>query len=512
MNTQYMISKLISGSILKILFLVISVVIAFFMMPFLVDSLGDRYYGFWVLIGTAMGFYGFMDFGLSTAIQRFISQENGRNNIYGINVVITTALVVYLILGILVFLITCLISYGMYFFIDNTQDIEVLSKVIFILGISISLQFPVRVFGGILRSFFRQDIVTLLELSDVIIRSAFVFYFISKGHGIITLSLIVLLTNIFVYAFETYCSIKVFPSLSIRKKYFDFSKIRELYSYSWVAFLGSFADVAKTKVSMFIVTALMGPQYVVLYAISFRLLEYFERLVRNSVEMLLPVFSHIDGSSNRKALQRGFEYTLILSTLVVVYMCGSIAFYSKDFIPLWMGSEYFDSYYILLILSVMYSFMLIQLPGKQLLLGISQHRYIAVINISELVLSSILGTVFGILWGYKGVALGLSIGVIGPEIYLRWVLNKFVDTRKFYRRTLLSIFTKVSLFLILYFMVISTFMVQSYLSLFTLNVIQGIMFVPYALFYVLPVELREMLLRHTGLNARFLALRKTLSV
>ena len=72
MDKKYILKNLLSGTILRIFSLGLSVIIAFFMMPFMIHSLGDTQYGLWVIIGTITGYYGFLDFGLSPATARYI--------------------------------------------------------------------------------------------------------------------------------------------------------------------------------------------------------------------------------------------------------------------------------------------------------------------------------------------------------------------------------------------------------------------------------------------------------
>ena len=66
------------GSVLRAAMLFANVAVALYMMPFLVHALGDRWYGMWTLVATFMGYYGYLDFGLSVSVQRFIAGAIGR--------------------------------------------------------------------------------------------------------------------------------------------------------------------------------------------------------------------------------------------------------------------------------------------------------------------------------------------------------------------------------------------------------------------------------------------------
>ncbi|HEX9625679.1 MAG TPA: hypothetical protein VGA00_01945, partial [Acidiferrobacterales bacterium] len=82
------------GSVLRTALLFANIAVALYMMPFVIHAVGDRWYGMWTLVGTFMGYYGFMDFGLSIATQRFIAGAIGRQDDQEINRLFTTSLVI----------------------------------------------------------------------------------------------------------------------------------------------------------------------------------------------------------------------------------------------------------------------------------------------------------------------------------------------------------------------------------------------------------------------------------
>ena len=67
--------RVIHGSGLRVANLLASTLIGFFLMPFLVQHLGDRQYGFWTLAGAILGYYGVLDFGILSAVAVLRSQS-----------------------------------------------------------------------------------------------------------------------------------------------------------------------------------------------------------------------------------------------------------------------------------------------------------------------------------------------------------------------------------------------------------------------------------------------------
>src|SRR5574337_330130 len=83
--------KVINGFVLKTIYMVLNVALAFFMMPFILHSLGDRMYGIWIMIGAVMGYSAYLDFGLSSGVSRFISRAIGRNDADEVNGIVNTS-------------------------------------------------------------------------------------------------------------------------------------------------------------------------------------------------------------------------------------------------------------------------------------------------------------------------------------------------------------------------------------------------------------------------------------
>ena len=59
-----LVRKLALGSVLRVLTLLVGALISFWMMPFIVGTLGDRLSGLWALLGALIGYYGLLDLGL----------------------------------------------------------------------------------------------------------------------------------------------------------------------------------------------------------------------------------------------------------------------------------------------------------------------------------------------------------------------------------------------------------------------------------------------------------------
>src|SRR3990172_13178096 len=110
------------GSLLNAVLLFSNIAVSLYMMPFVIHALGDRWYGMWTLVATFMGYYGYLDFGLSVAVQRFIAGAIGRKDGAETNRLLTTSVVLFAALGAIAMVATLVIAYfSDYFFSDPTE-------------------------------------------------------------------------------------------------------------------------------------------------------------------------------------------------------------------------------------------------------------------------------------------------------------------------------------------------------------------------------------------------------
>ena len=171
-------NKLIRSSLLRVLNLVANVIVAFFMMPFVIRSIGDRWYGLWILVGTLVGYYGFFDLGLSSALQRFVSRAIGTEDFEEMNSIFNTSFILFLGAGALAILITFAIITGCPLFMDNAADIDIFRIVILFVGLNMAISLPLRAFEGFLYAQVRYDVVNIILILKLLIRTFLIVIFL----------------------------------------------------------------------------------------------------------------------------------------------------------------------------------------------------------------------------------------------------------------------------------------------------------------------------------------------
>jgi O-antigen/teichoic acid export membrane protein len=402
--------RLISGSALRVLNFAASALIAFFMTPFIIHSLGDRMYGSWLLVASFLGYYGLLDFGLTSAVNRYLAGAIGEKDEEKCNLVFNTALFLFSSLGFIVLLLTCILAFFARYFLTTPEDILLFRKLILIMGLSSAINFPLRAFSGVLTSQLRYEIMSLLQLMTLVIRTTSIAFALLSGYKILAMAWITLLAWMPEALLMIYFAKRNMPFLSIlRGKLWNIGTAKMLFSYSAFTFVAQLGDILRFNVDAMVITAFIGLAAVTHYSIASTLGMYFINLMMAVTGVFQPVFSRQHGANDLEAIRTTFFYTSRISLFVASFPGFCLIGFGKPFILRWMGPAFLDAYPCLVVLVLGLLFGLSQSPSVGLLYGISKHRFFAIFNTVEGILNLALSLLLVRSYGILGVALGTFI-------------------------------------------------------------------------------------------------------
>lgn len=471
--------KLVKGSIIRTTNFVVNVVGGLVLMPFIISTLGDKQYGFWVLIGTFICYYGLLDFGIMLAVQRFVSRAIGANDTQDANTVVNTSLALYILIGVLVLIISGIVVLLAPVVIKDKNNLQIFRIIIALLSLSLAIGFPMRVFRGMLIAHLRFDINAITEIISNILRIALVLILLKMGEGLLILALVTFFTQLVMHVLTF-----VFAKLAIKEMVISFklvskSKIKDIFNYSWISFAIGITDIMRFKVSSFIIAGFLGLSEVTIYSIALRLTEYFTQAVKSSVGILLPVFSQYEGRNNYEAIRKQYIFTTKICGYVTVLLGGTLILFGREFIQTWMGPSYIKAYNILVILAVANIFSAMQTVGGGLLYGISKHKYFIVANAIEASVSIILSIILVTKFGLYGIAWGVGIPLLLMKLFVQPIYTcKVIELsiNKFYSETMVPVVIKSLGFFIIFRYLFNSLIKPDFVSLAGMAFIEVAMF------------------------------------
>lgn len=439
--------RILTGSALRFIALLVNVIVAFFMMPFVIHTLGDRWYGLWVIIGALISYYSLLDLGLASATQRFFAHALPRKDPDELNTILTSALTIFSALGVLALLVTVIAIGVGPLFMANAEDADVFRIVTALMGVSVAMAFPFYVLTGLLTANLRYDQVSILQIVKLLIRTALFVWVLKHGYSVIALALITVLVEVIGFAALVVLVRRAAPWMELRVRYFSRAKTRELFSFGGYAFLTSIADKIRFNIANFVIAAFVNLSAVTHYNIATRLTEYFLQALGSLLGVMTPVFARLHAEGQHEKLREHFLFASRVGVLLGTFAGGALIIFGQSFIIIWMGPEYADAYIPLALLVFAMSIDAMQIPTVNALYAVAKHRFFAWMTVGDAAANLSLSLILVQFYGMTGVALAMALPILVTKLMIQpWYVCKVLQlSPTTYFRRVLGLFVVLAL-------------------------------------------------------------------
>jgi len=477
----YSIKKLVRGSSSRVLRMVILAAIGFFLMPFTLHKLGSEQYGIWAIAVAFIGYYSFLDLGLSEAIFTHMAYALGRQdheearNIYGSSVRIFSAV------GVLLFAVTLVLAIGVHFY--NAAHGNLLAEVLLIVGLNTAVNFFMRVPFGVLNAGHHFDITAWVLILSAILRAGATVAVLDAHFGVVGLAWVSVFTSIPANVIVLWSTNHYFPFLKILSwPRWNRPTTRKLFNFGGPVLLGQIADRVRFQTDTLTVSFFIGLAAVAHYSIGTTLVLYYMDGIAAIIGVLIPVLSMQQSVSDIAGFRRSF----LSGTRVAFASSAFIAFgmiaWSRAFVIRWMGHSFTDIYPVIVILALAVFIETSQATAVNALYASLHQKAYAAINISEAAANLVLSLALARPYGMVGVALGTLIpsiifrGIVQPIVVERCLQISVRDTFSVYLRT----GTRAAAFLIVPLLITRLWLAPDYPHLLLVSTLS-------ALLYALPM-------------------------
>ena len=416
MNRSRTAQRLLNSTTFNILALMVNISAALILLPFLIDRLGDGWYGTWVLIGTILGYFTILDLGMFAASQRFISVHYGRGEWQDVNAVVSTCLVLFGVAGLAALALVLAAAAAVPWVVSDPAAVAPIRLALIIAAIDVALFFPGGLFNGIMVAQVRFDLAALLDIAKVVTRTVLILVFLDQGYGIVALALITLATNTAERVAKAVIAWRLFPQLKLSLALFQRRRVGEYARYGIYSFVAELSEKIRFHLDVVIVGAILGAAAVTIYNIAVRLVSYMMQFVVSGLGYMMPVFAAQAGREEWDAMRRDFLFVSKLSAVLSVICGGGLAFVGKPFIELWIGPDYGHAFVPLAILAVGVTVEMAQMPSSHLLMAVNRVGFLARLGIAEATANLALSLALAAPFGLAGVAMGTTVPLLAARL------------------------------------------------------------------------------------------------
>lgn len=412
--------------VLSYMNLAVSMMTGFFILPFIVSSLGSTDYGLMQLVYSITGYVGILDLGLGNAVTRFTAIYNTEEKHKKINTVATYSLLIYCAMAVLGFLIGLIIYYNFGNLFNLTSNEVSVGKIIFMIGFTNSLlSLPAMTFSAVIRGFNRYDYFYITRVVKSILRVIIIILLFKLGYGIITLFIIDFVLNQTLHFFWFIFNIrKLNLKFTLGELDQDFKK--EFGTYSFFVFLNILVDQIYWRTDTILLGIFTSTQKIAVYSISQKIFTYFMSISSSFSSAFLPKLTNMafDSDSNEKLLsffKKASRYQFIIVIIIVI----NFIFLGREFITLWVGVEFVAAHKYTIIIMIPAIISLSQTTGYQILYAQNKHKIRSVVYLFNAVTNIFVSIYLINKIGVIGAAFGTSIALIlGNVLFMNYYYKR----------------------------------------------------------------------------------------
>jgi len=413
--------------------------------PLIIAALGNSEYGLYTLIGAFVGYISILDLGLNNTVIRYVSQHRIENKKKEEENFLATVFIIYLIIGLL-------IAVAGYFFYIKIEDVfgnsltpEQLEKakvmtIFYIANIAISL--PGGTFSGICfayeRFFFPKLWAIVVKQILRTIAILCILYYGTNAIGIVILDSVVNLLFIAGTVVYTFYVLKV----KVRLHDFKFHYFKTIFQYSLWIFIFGIVFQFQWSAGQVVLGINHNTKIVAVYAVGIMLGIYFRTFgnVINSFILPTAVKSVSNQLSNDELSQQMIKVARVI-LIGLLYILGAFILYGHDFIILWIGYSYIDSWFIALLVMAVNIIPISQGYANTILEASNKVMFKALLFLVLSVLGVVLGYFLSIDYAGKGMIIGTTvmIGVSQIVMSIYYQKNLGLNMIRYFQRALLPL-------------------------------------------------------------------------
>jgi O-antigen/teichoic acid export membrane protein len=397
----------------------VSMVVPFFLAPFVIRSLGTTAYGIWILAVSTVSYLNILDMGMRSAIIRFVSKAAAQEKPEDATSAIAAALWVRILIsaGVAVLSVVLAVMFPHLFKIPpDLQRAAQITVLMCALGVAFSL--ISGVFGAVLAAIHRFDVLSSISAVQTLARAGGVVLILSTGHGLVGLAYWEVTVQLLGGLATCGIALKIFPPCRFPTIRPDIPVLKKIWSYSLTTFIFIIAVQVVTNTDNLVVGAFVSVKMVAFYAIGGSLMEYSWKVVSAVSTTFTPMASNLEAKGKTAELQRfllrGTQATLGLAIPISV----ALALRGKTFIGLWMGPQYSEiAGTVLQILMISQFFGVANGTAGSIMMAIDKHKPVAKSAVIEAAFNLGLTLIMVKTVGLYGVAWGTSIAMASVHLY-----------------------------------------------------------------------------------------------
>lgn len=424
------INQLKMGVIITYITLLIGNLIPLIYTPIMLNIMGQSEHGLYSLSNSVVGYMSLLSLGLGGTIVKYITNYISNNDKEGEERVIGLFVKIYSIIALLCLIVGIVLMLNTEnIFVQSLSNDEIgkMKILILLMSVNMAISFPLSVYSSIIISHQKYIYNKLLSLASTIIMPIMNLCALYMGFasiGIVVSSTLISLG--FGIMNIIYCKkvLKIKPNT----KDIDYLILKEIFAFSFYVFLAEIVNMLYWATDKVIIGKYIGTIAVSIYSIGATFNTYLGSFASAIGGVLFPKINiMVNNDIEINELSKFFIRIGRLQNIIISLIILGFVIFGKEFIALWAGDGFSESYIIALLTMVPVVVPLLQSAGLSILQAKNMHKFRSILFLIIAILNLILSLIWVKSMGILGCALATCIAyVIGPVIIMNWYYWKKV--------------------------------------------------------------------------------------
>lgn len=415
-------SQIKSGAVLSYVALILGIVVTLAYTPFMLRLLGQAEYGLFSLVNTTIAYLTILDFGFGNAIVRYTAKYRAEQDKVKEQALHGMFLLLYVGIGVIAFMLALVLVFNVERLFSaslTATELGTAKVLMWLAAVNLAMSFPFSVHASIITAYERFTFAKSMHLVRLVLNPLAmisVLMFGCKAVGMIAattvLSLLFNMLNLF------YC--RKYLNIKMRFSDFDAQLFREICTYSFFVFLNLIVDRLYWSTGQFLLGIFVGTVAVAVYSIGMQFVSslYIPFSTATS-NLFLPRVTQISLKETPEGeLSDLFIKVGRIQFIVLGLILTGFSLYGRQFITLWAGAEYADSYLVVIVLMVPLTIPLIQNLGISILQARNLHAFRSVVYLLIVIVNVAISIPMIRWWGPIGCAAGTALSLLVGQIVI----------------------------------------------------------------------------------------------
>ena len=389
-----------------------TLLVSFFLSPYLIHKLKDGPYGVWVYAESILSYFTLFDLGIAACLVRFVAKFHTNGSWDELNRMASSCLVLFMGLGFAVLLLGAALTPVLVppMLKSGLPRAEITWVLLLMLG-NLAITLPLSLFPAMLDGLERFAAKSLIRIIFLAIKTIGSIVLMENQPTLLGLCILHTICNLAENVALVLLTFAYLPGLRLSRYSVDRATFRIVGGYSFSAFLIMLSGRVCVQSAAIVIGLFLDTPAITWFAISLRLVEYAKSFLRSATITLTPAISSMEAAGDWSGVRRMFRNATRWVLYLILPVQLGLVLFGKSFIQIWMGStDYAERCYpSLVILSTTLSLVLAQSIAARILYGMDRLRWFARISLLEAAVNLALSLLLVRNYGVEGVALAAAI-------------------------------------------------------------------------------------------------------